>query len=121
MRQDRMRDLARMAGMVRDADLARLSALSARLTEAERKRSAMIASLSEEAARALSQPDVPLWGALDGHLIFSRQALDRLDYQIEKITRERDRTRTHCARSFGRAEVLGKLSDKSAKKGQQGQ
>lgn len=110
MRKDRLPALAALATIKKDADLARLAAISARLVTAQRTRDEMEAALASQTETVKASPELPLWQALETHVIFAEQALSNLAARIEEIAAEREASRKDCAGSFGRATVLDKLS-----------
>lgn len=107
--------LARIAGMKRDADLASLSAASARLTEAEDSLGRLRSALDGEIRKAVADPEVPVLQALDQHIILSERSRAALETRIATLNAERDRTRAAAAKSFGRALVLATLGDRHRK------
>jgi hypothetical protein len=111
MRHDQLAALARLASTKKDADLADLAGVSARLAAALRARDAIEAALAEEIALATLAPEVPLLQALDAHVVLAEKARTSLEAKIQRIEREREGQRLLCARSFGRADVISRLRD----------
>lgn len=107
----RLAALGRIAEARRDADLARLSAVSARLSSAVEARATLDAALSAEIRLALCDPEVPVLRALDQHVILAEQARTTLEARIADLTTEREAERARTALSFGRAMVLDRLAD----------
>jgi len=113
--REKLRALATLAAVKKDADLGRLAAVSARLVVATRARDDMVAALARETAFATATPEVPVWQALDAHVILAERARGALEAQIGRIAAEREAMRGVCALSFGRAEVLGRLQERAAR------
>ena len=116
IRRDRLAALAALAIAKKDADLARLAGVTARLAAAACARDDLEASLLREMAKAMSEPEVPVLQALDVHVLMAEQARGALEASISRIAGERDDLRRRCALSFGRAEVLGKLCEQTRRR-----
>ncbi|WP_284163917.1 hypothetical protein [Frigidibacter sp. SD6-1] len=112
---DRTRQLARLkrvADARRDSDLAALSAVSARLAATERAREELAQALAAEVRKAVAEPDLPTFRALDMHLVLSERAKAALEARIARIADERETLRAAAALSFGRATVLDRIADR---------
>ncbi len=107
--------LARLAAAQKDADLARLAAVSAKLSAAVRARDNLDAELAAEMALATRYLEVPVLRALDAHVLLSQKTRGTLEAEITRIESTREDQRQLCARSFGRAEVLHRLCDNATK------
>ena len=111
-RSDRIAALAALGAARRDADLARLAAVAARLSVAVHLRDRMEAALAHEIDTAKAGPELPVLKALDAHVLLAERARGALETQIARITDEKEAERRLCARSFGRADVLERLRDR---------
>lgn len=111
-RTDRIAALSALAAARRDADLARLAAVAARLSVAVNLRDRMEEALAHEIATAKADPGLPVLQALDAHVVLAERARSALEAQIDRITDEKEAERRLCARSFGRADVLEHLRDR---------
>lgn len=111
--RQRLRRLADLAAMLREADLARLSQADGRLRLAERQRDAIEAGMAAEARRVAEAADMTGLRQFDDHSLFVRQKLDRLGAQIATLERARMKQRDIAARSFGRASVLATIVRRS--------
>ncbi len=105
----RMTALQAISGVRRDADLAALSAVSARLARTVDARDRLEADLAREAEAVLRAPDVPALRALDRHVLLAEQARALLEARIAAIGAAREAARAVAATSFGRAVVMGRL------------
>ncbi len=108
-RADRIAALSALAGMQRDADLARLAGVSARFTGALESRNRMDAALAREIALVHLDPDLPVLQALNAHVLLAECARAALETQIARLAEEREVLRRLCTTSFGRADVLEHL------------
>ncbi len=109
---DRIAALSALAAARRDADLARLAAVAARLSVAVNLRDRMEAALAHEFDLVKADPGLPALKALDAHVLLAERARGALEAQIARITDEKEAERRLCARSFGRADVLERLRDR---------
>ncbi|MCY1126768.1 hypothetical protein OU426_07885 [Frigidibacter sp. RF13] len=111
---DRARQLARLKRVAearRDSDLAALSSVTARLAAAEQAREDLAQALAAEVRKAVAEPEMPTFRALDMHLILSERTKTALEARITRIAAERDAQRAIAAASFGRAAVLDELAE----------
>lgn len=115
------RQLANIAAMKRDADLARLAGAAARLARAGQMRTDIEAGLRRETLAASDSGDPAGLGRLEGHVRFMQRTLDRLAAEIGRLQAERDDLRGLAARSFGRASVLDELAAGLARAGRTAQ
>lgn len=112
MRTDRIIALARLANLKKEADLTRLAEISTRLQARMFLHDQTETALNRQADIARQSPEPPLWQVLDAHVILARQVLTFLAADIDRISAEREGQRQHCARSFGRAQVLDLMRDR---------
>ncbi len=108
--RDRLRALGRLADMVRDADLARLAAASARLNDAVARRDTLDAALADAGRYAAEQAELVLFQTLQAHLTQAECTRGRLDDDIARAAAAHWAERDRAALSAGRAEVLAKLA-----------
>ena len=108
-RAERIAALSALASARRDADLARLAAVAARLSGALNARDELAAALAHETNRVQEAPDLPALKALDAHVLLAERARGALEAGIVRLTAEKEQQRRLCARSFGRADVLDHL------------
>lgn len=110
MRQDRLRALAKLCAAKKDADLAQLSGITARLTAAKNAREALECALAKEIGFAAGSADVPLMRVLDAHVLLAEQSRSAIEHSITRLSAEREGVLDLCRSSFGRASVLADLS-----------
>lgn len=105
----RLAALARIAAVKREADLARLAAVSGRLNASLAARGELDAALHTEIRKAVADPELPGLRALDRHILLAEQARSALDRRIAGLAAEREAERAQAALSFGKALALDRL------------
>ncbi|MDO9639068.1 MAG: hypothetical protein Q7J44_11045 [Pseudotabrizicola sp.] len=102
---DRLAQLQRIAQLLRDRDLMRLNAVSARKRQTE----ALLGALDKTQTGAVLDPIVAAQ-VVDRFGLWTTNRRILLNQQLARDTVEWIALRSAAQRSFGQAEVLGKLS-----------
>ena len=108
----RLQALQQLAGAQQDAELARLSGIAARLRDAESAREALGAAVAREVDFATEASEMPVFHALDMHLVLTERAKGALEGHIAVLVAEREAARRTAARAFGKATILNQLRDR---------
>lgn len=108
----RLKILQHIAGARRDAELARLSGAAGRLRAAQDLRERLDAAVAREVDYASGTGEMPVFQALDIHLLLAERTKATLDERIANLAAEKEKARQTAALAFGRAEVLGRMQDR---------
>lgn len=106
----RIAALARVAGICKDADLAMLAAAGLRLRSLQARVEALDTAITEARATAATAADPPALAALEAFSRWSQRRRLELAESLDDAERQVAEARSRARVSFGRADVLTRLS-----------
>lgn len=112
--QRRIAALARVAGIRKDADLAMLSAAGHRLRSLRARVEALETAIAEARATATTAADPLALAALEAFSRWSEQRSLELAESLDDAERQLAEARSRARVSFGRADVLTRLSRRAS-------